>query len=694
MAVLNNIRKHGIFLIIIIALALFSFVLSGVIGNGNTATKGESIVATINGVDLPREDFMKKVEVAQRSLGPNAPTNQAMNIVWNRELRRVILEEQYESLGLSAEKAQISNSLKTALASNPAFQNELGAFSDLKMQEYIASIKAAAETGNTQAYSAWLDFENSTVNTILEKNYFNLINGGLITTLAEGKQEYHFQNDNIDIEFLEIPYAKIADADVAVTDKEIETYIRAHSKDYEVAPQVDIQYVSFLENPSEEDNEIAKIEISKLLPDFATTDDISEFVNANSDITYSDRWYLKNDLPVKIADDIMAQNLNEIYGPYKDNETYNIASVFETKKMADSAKAKHILIRFYGLSTAPQDVVRTKESAKKLADSILRVIKRNATKFDVLAAEFSEDLSNKDKGGDLGYFSPGRMVKPFNDYIFDNKTGDIGVVETDYGFHVIEIDDQKNIQKAVKVALIVKKIEASEKTINDVFSKATKFEITAKNVDFSELAKEEGLSVSPVNKIGELDANIPGVGENRSIVTWAFNKDTNIGDIKRVNTTNGYVIAQLTRRNPKGLKSIAEASATVTPILRNEKKAKLIRASIFSIDIKEVASSQNLSTKTVNAITMANPTIAGAGTEPKVIGTAFGLKLGETSKLIDGVKGVFMVKVTAVNNAPDLQDYSAFANQLNTSSAASIDANAFNALKNKADIEDNRAAFY
>ena len=694
MAVLNNIRKHGIFLIIIIALALFSFVLSGVIGNGNTATKGESIVATINGVDLPREDFMKKVEVAQRSLGPNAPTNQAMNIVWNRELRRVILEEQYESLGLSAEKAQISNSLKTALASNPAFQNELGAFSDLKMQEYIASIKAAAETGNTQAYSAWLDFENSTVNTILEKNYFNLINGGLITTLAEGKQEYHFQNDNIDIEFLEIPYAKIADADVAVTDKEIETYVRAHSKDYEVAPQVDIQYVSFLENPSEEDNEIAKIEISKLLPDFATTDDISEFVNANSDITYSDRWYLKNDLPVKIADDIMAQNLNEIYGPYKDNETYNIASVFETKKMADSAKAKHILIRFYGLSTAPQDVVRTKESAKKLADSILRVIKRNATKFDVLAAEFSEDLSNKDKGGDLGYFSPGRMVKPFNDYIFDNKTGDIGVVETDYGFHVIEIDDQKNIQKAVKVALIVKKIEASEKTINDVFSKATKFEITAKNVDFSELAKEEGLSVSPVNKIGELDANIPGVGENRSIVTWAFNKDTNIGDIKRVNTTNGYVIAQLTRRNPKGLKSIAEASATVTPILRNEKKAKLIRASIFSIDIKEVASSQNLSTKTVNAITMANPTIAGAGTEPKVIGTAFGLKLGETSKLIDGVKGVFMVKVTAVNNAPDLQDYSAFANQLNTSSAASIDANAFNALKNKADIEDNRAAFY
>ena len=694
MAILNNIRKHGIFLIIIIALALFSFVLSGVIGNGNTAPKGESTVATINGVDLPREDFMKKVEAVQRSLGPNSPTNQSMNIVWDRELRRVILEEQYDALGLTAERAQISNSLRTALSANPAFQNELGEFSEAKMQEYIASVKAAADTGNSQAYASWLDYEKSITNSVLENNYFNMVKGGLITTLEEGKSEYHFQNDAIDIEFVQVPFTKIADEDVPVTDAEIEAYVRAHSKDYEVDPQVDIKYVSFLENPSQEDSDNAKTDISKLVNDFATTTDIPEFVNANSDISYTDRWFLERDLPADIASDLMSQNLNEIYGPYKAKETYNLARVYEAKQMADSAKAKHILIRFAGLSTAPQDVVRTKENAQKLADSILSVVKKDASKFDALAADLSEDLSNKDKGGDLGYFTPGRMVKTFNDFVFDNKTGDLGVVETDFGFHVIEINDQKNIQKAIKVAVILKKIEASENTINDVFSKATKFELAAKDSEFDVLAKEGGLSTSPVNKIGELDANIPGVGENRSIVTWAFNEETNIGDIKRVNTTNGYVIVQLTRRNPKGLKSVAEASATVAPILRNEKKAKLIRESITSSDIKEVASSQNLTTKAASAITMANPTIAGAGTEPKIIGAAFGLKPGETSKLIDGVNGVYMVKVTAVNNAPDLQDYSAFANQLNSSSAASVNLNAFNALKNKADIEDNRASFY
>lgn len=192
-----------------------------------------------------------------------------------------------------------------------------------------------------------------------------------------------------------------------------------------------------------------------------------------------------------------------------------------------------------------------------------------------------------------------------------------------------------------------------------------------------------------------MDSNLPGINENsRTLVSWAFNEDTNIGDIKRVNTNNGYIIAQLTRRNPKGLKSFAEASATVTPILRNQKKAKLIKESITSTEINTVASDQGVSVKAVNAITMANPTIAGAGTEPKVIGVAFGLKVGETSGLIDGEKGVYMVKVTAINNAPELQDYSGFANTLNASTLSTINTNAYNALKNEADIEDNRAAFF
>ncbi len=710
MAILNSIRKRGIFLIVIIALALFAFVLSGVIGNSNTSLKGESNIATVNGVDLTREEFMKKVETVQRSLGPNSSTTQAMNIVWQREIRRVILEEQYKALGLTAESAQINNALKVNLASTPAFQNELGLFDEGKMQEYIASAKAAAEAGNPGVYLDWLDYEKNTANLVLEKNYFDLIKGGLITTLAEGEQEYRFQNDKINIEFIQIPYTKIADEDVPVTDTEIEEYIRSHSKEFEVDPQVDIQYVSYSEDPSQEDIDAAREDIASLIkdkqvtnpdtqevetiPGFENTTTNIEFVNANSEQNFVDRWWFKNTLPESIADSLVALNDNDVYGPFKDGDYFNLYKVIETKQMADSAKARHILIRYQGLNTAPQDVVRTKDDAKTLADSILTVVKNDRSKYESLAADFSEDLSNKDNGGDLGYFSPGRMVPEFNDFVFDNKTGDIDVVETDFGFHIVEIEDQKNIQKVFKIASITKKIEASEKTINEIFSDASKFEIAAKDGDFNELAKERGLALKPVNKIGELDANIPGIGNNRSIVSWGFNEETEVGDVKRFNITKGYVIAQLTRRNPKGLLSIAEASTSVTPILRNEKKAKKIRESISGTELKEVAESQSVSVKTADAMTMANPTIAGAGTEAKVIGVAFGKKVGETTNLIDGINGVYMVRILAVNAAPELQDYSSYANQLNVKAGPSINSNVFNALKNAAVIEDNRADFY
>lgn len=704
MAILNNIRKRGIFLVVIIALALFSFVLSGVIGNGSSSLKGETNIATVNGVDITREDFMKKVETTQRSLGSNSPTTQAMNIVWQRELRRVLLEEQYGALGLTVESAQINNALSINLANNTAFQNESGLFDEGIMQEYIASAKAAAESGNPQVYQSWLDFERSTASTVLETAYFSLVKGGLITTFLDGEQEYHFQSDKINLEYLQIPYSKIADEDVPVTNSEIEKYIKSHSTNFEVDPKVDIQYVSYSEDPSADDYELAKTEIAALLvdktvagetiPGFANTTKSVEFANANSDLGYIDVWWFKNTLPQAVADTIITMNVNEVYGPYEDKGTFNLSKVIEIRQMADSAKAKHILIRFEGLQTAPQDVVRTKEDAKTLADSILNVVKRDRSKYESLAADFSEDLSNKDDGGDLGYFTPGRMVQDFNDFVFENKIGDIGVVETNFGFHIIEIEDQKNLQKVVKVASVIKKIEPSEKTINEVFSNATKFELAIKDGDFNALASERGLTTRPVNKIGELDANIPGVGNNRSIVSWAFNEETEIGGVRRFNIPNGYVVVQLTRRNPKGLLSIAEASVTVTPILRNEKKAKKIRESISSSDINEVATSQNVSVLKADAITMVSPILAGAGREAKVVGAAFGLKVNGTSNLIDGEKGVYMVRVLEINNAPELQDYSTYIGQLNVQAVPVINSNVYNALKNAADIVDNRATFY
>ncbi len=705
MAVLNSIRKRGVFLIVIIAMALFSFVLADVIRNGGFSTdKGQTTVATVNGVDIPRQEFMEQVETAQRSLGPNAASSQAMNIVWERELRRVLMQEQYDEIGLTAETELTNKALSTYLASNPVFQDESGLFSEAKMLEYVADVKA----NNPPAYDQWLEYVKNTKVTALENTYLNMVKGGMIATLAEGEKEYRFENDKINIEFVQVPYTNIPDEDVPVSDDEIAAYIKSHPKDFEVDPMVDIQYVSYVEEPSQEDIDAAKAEVVLLLddrveynsvtkandtiPGLARTNDYEEFVNANSDNTYSDSWYFKRELPEAIRDTVFTMNIDDIYGPYEINNTLSLTKLIGMRQLPDTVSARHILIPS-GLNQT-DNKTRTDEEAKATADSIMRVVKADRSKFEDLVTAFSSDKGSIEKGGRYENFVYNAMVDEFRDFTFENNEGDIGVVKTQFGYHVIEIEEQKNFQKVVKTATVTKEVEPSETTINDIFSKATSYEVAAQDRDFTEIANEQDTTVKPVNKIGELDSNIPGLGSNRSIVTWAFNEDTNVGDVKRFNVPQGYVIVQLTRKTPKGLLSVAETSAEVTPILRNEKKAKKIREAITGTTLQEIASSQNVTVKNATAVTMANPTIAGAGTEPEVVGAAFGKNAGEVTELIDGETGVFKVRIVEVNKAPDLDNYASFANQLNAKVIPGINTSVYNALKNAAEIEDNRASFY
>ena len=707
MAILNSIRKRGVFLIIIIALALFSFILADVIRNGGfSSEKSLTTVATINGESLTRDIFMKQVELTQRNLGENGTTAQAMNMVWDRELRNVLQQQQYDALGLTAQKEQLEELLRMGLASNPTFQDADGIYSALKVQEYIANVKAT----NPTAYQQWLDYENNLKSGALQTTYYNMIKAGMRSTLSEGEQEYRYQNDKINMQYVYVPYTSIPDADVSVTDSEIEAYIRNNAADYEQTPQVDVQFVSFSEAPSDVDIADAEVAITSLLKDrevynsnikateilkgLENTEDYQNFINDNSDVPFQDRYFFKSDIPEAIAEDLFATPLNGIYGPYKLGDNNNISKVIGITQMPDSVQSRHILIRYQGSFRASDAITRSKEDAKAMADSITRVLKRNKKKFEALAKTLSDDKSNSDKGGDLGYVGPGKMTKEFNDFIFDNKTGTLGVVETEFGFHVVEVQEQKNKQKAMKFATLSKEIESSEKTLNEVFANASRFELAAQKGDFSQIAKEQELALKPVNKIGALDATIPGVGNNRSIVNWAFGEDVSVGDVKRFSILDGYVVVQLTRKSPKGLMSIAEASALVMPKLRNGLKAKQIMATISGNDLDAIASNQGITVQNATAITMAAPTIPGAGAEPEVVGAAFAKAAGETTSLIAGEKGVFIVRVTAVNNAPALENYASFANQLNSAATPAVNTKVYQALKNAAEIEDNRANFF
>jgi parvulin-like peptidyl-prolyl isomerase len=705
MAVLNKIRQRSLFLILIIALALFSFVLADLFKNSDALTsKSQNIVATINGKEISREDFMFKVEQLQRQMGPNATTSQVMNRVWEQEVRQAVMETQFEELEISVEKDQMRDLLKTSLATNPNFLNEAGVFDENKMNEYIANLKETSPAG----FESWINYENQLASNALNQNYFNMVKAGLTGTLAEGKLEHELEGNKVDIKYVQIPFSSIPDSIVEVSKSEIAAYIKKNKKQFEVEASRDIRFVEFKEVASVEDENVIKSELEtyingRLVDErgrkdtivaFSKVKDNEAYINsiAASDIKFDERFVFKSSLPTEFADAIYNLNEGEVYGPYKHDGSFKVTKVIAVKQIPDSAKVRHILIPFKGAQSADPEETKTEAQAKATADSLLTILKRNRSKFPEFVTAFSSDKGSVEKGGRYDWHPYNTMVPEFNDFEFEGKTGDLGVVKTVFGFHIIEIEGQKNKTKAIQVGTIARKIEPSEATTDKVFRDASNFEIKAGESDFEALAIEKKYTVRPVNGIKVLDENIPGVGNQRPIVRWAFEDGVDLGEIKRFNIPNGYVIAQLVAKHEKGLMSVEDATARVLPIVRKEKKAKLIKDRVSDTTLDALATAEKTSVRTASGINMKNPTISGAGREPLVVGAAFGLKEGETSGLIEGANGVYMVQVTKVTPAVELDNYQASANRVEQQKASAVNTKLYNALKEAAEIEDNRAA--
>ncbi|MDA1210078.1 MAG: peptidylprolyl isomerase, partial [Bacteroidetes bacterium] len=680
MAVLNSIRKRGVFLILIIALALFSFILSDIINKGSSAASVQNVVATVNGTEILREDFMTQVDEYQRNLGPNAAASQAMNLVWDRQLKSLLYDQQVKALGLTISEEQLNDQLRMTLANNPTFQDENGLYSDARLLEYMAAIQ-----NNARAKQQWDTFLKGVRESLGQSTYATLVASGMEVSMADGEQLYRFENDKIDIEYLHVPYSSIADEDVTVSESEIKTYIREHAQDFEVDPMVDLEYVIFEESASNEDMEAQKEDLTALIDGFNAADDVAFYVNDNSDQNFVDQWVRKEGMAQILRDSLLALPEGDVYGPYRDGSNFKLSKVVATMQMPDSVEARHILIPV-GLSRA-DSITRSPQEARAFADSLYAELKKNRRKFADFVRAHSSDLGSVEKGGHYDYFGYNTMVAPFRDFCFEGRTGDLGVVESQFGVHIIEIEGQKEKSTAYKVATISREIEPSEATLSLVFSESAKFEEAARNEGFSVAADQKGLTPRPVNRIGALDANIPGIGNNRSIINWAFQGDVAVGDVKRFNLNESYVVAQVTRKSTeKALMSVAEASATVTPILRKQKKAQMIRQGLSGTTLQELASSQNVTVKTASALTRATPTIAGAGTEPVVVGAAFGVGALNTTELIDGETGVFKVRVLSEQPAVDLENYSSYVNQIKSGLLVNaINTRIFNALKAIAD---------
>jgi peptidyl-prolyl cis-trans isomerase D len=697
MAVLSKIRQHSAIMIGVIALALFSFIIQDLFTKGSFGSSSKD-VGSINGKDISFEDFRIKVSNVEKS-GQGITSTEASKRVWDQEVSVALLSAEFDKLGLRVGEKHILDVLKADqnIGKNPMFLNAAGMFDVAKFKEYFKSNPEQAQYLKDREQDAELNAKFQIYNT--------LIKSGIYTTDSEGKFNYEMGANKVNFAYVAGLYSTIKDSDVKVTDAEIVDYIKLSPKKFKSEETRNIEYVLIEDKASVADENEIKTKITGLLSGsvvynqatgkndtlagFRTTPNVIEFVNSNSDVPYDSSYVAKKDLPAVDAEQLYNLAPGAVYGPYVFGKYYCISKSLG-RKAGVNAKASHILIGYEGSQTPNTKEKRTKEQAKEKAEAILAQVNANPDSFLMLAFTNSDD-SSAQQGGDLGYFGPNQMVKPFNDFVFTNGIGKIGLVETQYGFHIIKITDK---QDGIRLATVAQKIEASEATSDKVFAQATKFEMDVADKDFNKVAKEMALTVAPAVSVKAMDENFGSLGNQRNIVRWSFEKDSKVGAVKRFEVANlGHVIAKVKSIDNSGLVPVDQVRPYVEPILKNKKKAEMLKAKMNGSSLEAIAKATSSTVQQATDVTLENPVLAGGvGQEPKVVGNAFALAANKLSAPIEGTTGVYVVKNMSTVKAAALKSYAPNVAKLKAQSASDVNR-VLPALKEDADIKDNRKDF-
>ncbi len=690
MAILAQIRNRPIFLIFIIGMALFAFVLAGVFDGSSGPSR--SNIGSVNGEEITPEAFSKQLE---RFKNNGTSSVKSVTSAWNSIVREKVFKTQIEEAGIVVSEKDIWESIISNPQNQnaPRFKDEAGLFDENKLKEYVTILKENKDTPQGRIdWQNWITYERDVKANLKETTYNNLIKSGLTASLKEGERTYVADNTSIDVQLIHVPYTSIKKEEITITDSEITTYMNKNLKEFEVEASTKIDFVKFEINPSKEDITAAKNKIQSYKLDFKNATNVKEFVNEYSDTPFIDKLYMKTDLTGSVYDSLINKANGSIYGPYKEGSSFKLIRLMD-KNGLKSAKSSHILIAYTGAERAKPTVTRTKEEAEKFAKKIKKEI--TSKNFADKAKLYSDGPSGETKGGDIGWFDEkSSLAKEYKDFIFSNKKGAIQLVETSFGFHIINITDTKT-EDGLNLAIVSLQIEPSELTESKVFQAAETFasDLTNGNKQINDLSLERNYKVKSATNIKIFDEKINGLGNQREIVKWSFEKDRKEGDIKRFDLDNdGYVVVIVKNKSPKGLMSLTNSRPKVTPILTKEKQATLIRVKLKGETLDEIAKSINKPISTSNNISITNPTFKVGSRDLNVAGSLLHINVGDV-KIINGTNGVFVIKVIKKTAPFKLEKFNTYSNKI-TENLQKRNSKIYEALKDVSQIEDNRAVFY
>jgi len=705
MAAIGSIRKHSTLLVIVIGGALAAFILGDFLKRRN---RRDVNAGKVNGVEITIMDYNNKLDqnienAKQQQRVKTLSTNETYRIrqqTWEQMVREILMGKQYKDLGIQVGTDEMFNLIQ---GPNPHplikkyFVNpRTGRYDRNLVIQYLQNFNRLPEAAQHQ----WTVLENYIHTDQMRKKYDALISQGYYIPKPLAQRLYDDQNTRATIEFVAARYGNVPDSLVQVTEADYQNYYDQHKSEFKEKAARSIEYVTFNVLPSKKDIAKARKEAVATRNDFMTTDNPKQFATANTDQPYDSAWLKVGEggLPVSVDSLMFHSKVGTVSEPLKGNNAFVMARLLNVAVRPDSMKASHILIAYKGAMRANPLVTRNKKQAKKLADSLYRVLKRNPSKFRQLADKFSNDGSEQINHGNLGWFTDGSMVYGFNEAVVKTKVGHFTVAETPFGYHVIKVTGKKDFNKKVKVAVITQDIVPSNATYMNVFAKASQFASGVHSQKALEAkAQKDHLQLRVMPRMYETTYYIPGLQNARSIVRWAFKSSTDVGAVSNVfDLENQYVVAVVTKKFEPGIPPLEAVKDQIRPFVVNLAKGKYLanKMKAFHGDLNKIASAMNAKKQSMT-LTFDTRNIVGFGMEDKVIGTIFGMKTGSTSQPIVGNAATFVVKLDNVQKAGKLSDYNAFVSSyLYSFRQRVMEGYPYIAIKDAADIQDNRITFY
>ncbi len=700
MSLISKIRERTGLIVGAVSIGLILFLVGGdLLGPSSQLLGGpDKEVGEIAGEEISIDQYQQAVNemeanyYLQTRRNPSEREKSGLrNQAWDKLIADVAFTKQFDELGIEVTEPEMVDMVQgnnIAPGILQSFSNpETGEFDRNQLVGYLQNMPQLPQ----EQQISWQMYEKNLGESRERLKYEGLLTEADFITTREAKQFYEAENTTASVKYLYVPTLAIPDSTVQVSDQELTAYIEKHPKEFEQEAGRSIQYVSFPVVPSEQDVAAFEEELNQLKQELteANNDSIFASINTDGDPAQSFGRYRTDELPSYLTQED-SLNPGQVVGPVQEGEVYRLYKVSDAlEDTVAYARARHILL---------QTEEENKAEKRQEAQDVLRQL-RDGGDFAALAREYSDDGSAS-RGGDLGWFPEGRMVAPFEEAVFSaRETGLINrLIETEYGYHIIDVTDLPTRQ-LYKVATVERELYPSDATRDQAYRLADLFDSQVGNLkEFTQQAQADSLAVQNAEDLSPNAENVPGLGEARQVVRWAF-KDASVGDVSEVyELDDAYVIAALTGKREKGTAQLENVREQVLAKVRGQKKAEQIAEQLSgltgTLEERKEAYGGNANVYTADDLKLSSNTLPNVGFAAKAVGRAFALNEGEISEPVITENGVVMVELQSVTPAPEIADYATYKEQLQQQQQGRTSANITQAVREAADIEDERYKFY